>query len=266
MSRHKKHHHEEHMDESWLIPYADLLTLLLALFIILFASSKVDAKKYDTVMRSLNSAFTGGQGQFQTSSTAPVNVSPNVESKKYDEPTTASTTEPLQKAHNALNEQLQKEERELAELKQKLDAYISENQLTTQLETKLNTEKLMVTIRDRALFESGSATVKPESQKLAVTISGMLGQYPGYEVAVAGYTDNIPISKGEFSDNWELSSQRALNFMRLLFANKSLEQSNFSSTGYGEHHSIDSNDTAEGRAVNRRVEVSVLRNIKAANN
>jgi chemotaxis protein MotB len=266
MSRHKKHHHEEHIDESWLIPYADLLTLLLALFIILFASSKVDAKKYDTIMRSLNSAFTGGQGQNQVSSMVPLNISPNVDSKKYDEPTTDPATDPMLKTQNALNEQLQKEEWELAELKRKLDAYISENQLTAQLETKLNTEKLMVTIRDRALFESGSATVKPESRKLAVTISGMLGQYPGYEVSVAGYTDNIPISKGEFSDNWELSSKRAVNFMRLLLANKSLEPSNFSSTGYGEYHSMESNNTAEGRAVNRRVEVSVLRNIKAANN
>ncbi|PZE19569.1 flagellar motor protein MotB [Paenibacillus xerothermodurans] len=258
MSKHKKEHHEEHVDESWLIPYADLLTLLLALFIILFAMSNMDAKKYDILMHSLNSAFTGGTGQFQVSNVVPMNIAPNVDSKKYDAPATHA---PEQQAMAA---QLHKEERELEELKKQLDAYIEQNQLTTQLDTKLTHDRLMVTIRDRALFESGSAALKDESRKLALAISDMLAQYPGYEVQVAGFTDNVPITNGEFSDNWELSSTRAVNFMRLLLANQSVDPSLFSSTGYGEYHALESNDTAEGRAVNRRVEVSVIRNVKPA--
>ncbi|GIW50022.1 MAG: hypothetical protein KatS3mg080_0633 [Anoxybacillus sp.] len=63
--KHKKHHHEEHVDESWLIPYADLLTLLLALFIVLFASSQIDSKKFMEIARAFNSVFTGGTGALQ---------------------------------------------------------------------------------------------------------------------------------------------------------------------------------------------------------
>ncbi|MDF2961337.1 MAG: motB [Paenibacillus sp.] len=261
MARHKKEHHEEHVDESWLIPYADLLTLLLALFIILFASSQMDSKKYDSIMKSFNAAFTGGSAQFEASNLVPLAIAPNVDKSRYDQPTESSMQK--QEENAKVQEQLEKEKQQLEELKQKLDEYIKENKLSAQLETKLTNDKLIVTIRDHALFESGSAVIKADSQKLAVAIADMLGQYPGYQIEVAGYTDNIPISRGEFSDNWELSSKRALNFMRILLARQTLDPSFFSSTGYGEYRPVDTNATAEGRAKNRRVEVSVVRNIKA---
>lgn len=257
---HKKEHHEEHIDETWLIPYADLLTLLLALFIILFASSKMDAKKYDALLHSLNSAFTGGSAQFQLSNLIPVNSSPNMDNKKYDRPPGAQTDSKPDAAK--LQEQLRKEEKDLEELKQHLDKYITDNKLSTQLETKLTNDRLMITIRDRALFDSGSAAIKPESQKLAAAIGTMLSQYPGYQLEVAGHTDNVPISKGEFETNWDLSAKRALNFMKILLASSGIDPSLFSTIGYGEYHPVAANETAEGRAMNRRVEVSVIRNIK----
>lgn len=254
--RKKKHseHHEEHIDETWLIPYADLLTLLLALFIILFASSQVDSKKYDSIMRSLNSAFTGGIGTFEMSNMIPLNVVPNIDKSKYEQ---QSTTQHQQE------QQILKEQHDLEELKQKLDQYIADNKLSAELETKLTDELLMIRIRDNALFASGSATVQPQATVLAGFISDMLAQYPNYRVEVAGHTDNVPIHNAEFDTNWDLSSKRALNFMKIMLENDQVGPARFRSIGYGEFHPIDTNDTPEGRSKNRRVEVSILRSLKA---
>ncbi|PYI49971.1 flagellar motor protein MotB [Paenibacillus flagellatus] len=260
MSKKHKQHHDEHIDESWLIPYADLLTLLLALFIILFASSQVDSKKYEQIMRSLNSAFSGGVSFFEESTVVPVVTAPSSETKKKDEDAKSEQQE-LQGSPEQ-QEQIKKETAELQELKQKLDQYIADNNLSTQLETKLTNDMLMITIRDNALFASGSATVKPDAQKLAVTIGDMLTQYPQYQIEVAGYTDNIPIKNAEFETNWDLSAKRALNFMKILLQNGSIGPDRFRAIGYGEYRPIDTNDTADGRSKNRRVEVSILRTVK----
>ncbi|NRF90661.1 flagellar motor protein MotB [Paenibacillus frigoriresistens] len=262
MSKKKRHEdHEEHIDETWLIPYADLLTLLLALFIILFASSQLDSKKYDSIMRSLNNAFTGGEAPFAMSNLIPINDAANA--TKNNNKSQNPPTKEESKTDSQLAAKLQKEEKDLKELKQSMDAYIKENNMSEQLTTKLDNEKLTITISDRALFDSGSATIKQESQKLAVSMSNLLGRYPGYEVQVAGHTDNIPIRRADFETNWDLSAKRAVNFMKILLNNSEIEPASYSSVGFGEYRPIAENDTTEGRAKNRRVEVSILRNIKA---
>lgn len=260
MNKKRKPHHEDHMDETWLIPYADLLTLLLALFIILFASSEMDSKKYTSIMQSLNEAFTGGVSFFDQPQVVPLVGQPasDLHNKTED---AQSELEKLEGAEQQ-EEQIRRETAELQELKQKLDKYIQDNQLSAQLETKLTNDMLMITIRDNALFSSGSATVKPEAQKLAVTISDMLTQYPQYQIEVAGHTDNVPIHNAEFETNWDLSAKRALNFMKILLQNSQITASRFRAIGYGEYQPIDTNETEEGRAKNRRVEVSILRTIK----
>jgi chemotaxis protein MotB len=262
VSKKKKHEeHEEHVDESWLIPYADLLTLLLALFIILFASSQLDSKKYNSIMRSLNNAFTGGEAPFAVSNLIPIDDAAS--STKNDNKNQNPPTKEQSHTDSQLAAKLQKEEKDLEELKKSMDAFIKENQLNEQLTTKLDNEKLTITISDRALFDSGSATMKQDSQKLAVSIAGMLASYPGYQVEVGGHTDNIPIHRADFETNWDLSAKRSVNFMKILLNNGKIDPSSYSSVGYGEYRPIASNDTTEGRAKNRRVEVSILRNIKA---
>jgi chemotaxis protein MotB len=260
----KKRHepHEEHVDESWLIPYADLLTLLLALFIILFAMSKMDAKKYDQVMHSLNSAFSGGAGMFEMSNIVPMEIAPSDNQKKEDETKTEDSK--TQSQNQALHE-AQVQNQDLIELQKKLETFIQENGLTTQLETKLINGMLKITIRDYALFQSGSADIKPDAQKLAYNISQMLDKYVNYDVEVAGHSDNRPINTREFETNWDLSVKRSLNFMKILLMNNTkIDPSHFRSIGYGEYQPIDTNDTEEGRSKNRRVEVNIVRHINPA--
>ena len=250
MKRHKKEHHEEHADEAWLLPYADLLTLLLALFIILFASSQVDEKKYAQVMQGLNSAFSGGISVFEDSNSISLDELSSTDIKKSNE------NEQAQKLKNLIN----KEKQDMEAIKKELDAFIHENGLTMQLQTNVTSDMLKITIQDNALFDSGMAVVRPEAQRLASVISDMLSMYPDYKVEVAGHTDNIPIRNNEFDSNWDLSSRRSLNFMKYLLNSNNINHARFRSIGYGEYQPIDTNETPEGRAKNRRVDVNIIRN------
>lgn len=253
----RRHSHDEHMDESWLIPYADILTLLLALFIVLFASSSVDARKFEEMMLSFNSVLSGGSGVFEQATIVPIgNEVISRGQDKQDNPFDKSGD-----ARKELEERIKQETIELENLKEKIDQYISDNGLATELTTELNSYQLVLRISDNALYPSGSASVKPEAEKLAVAISDMLVSYPQYEVIVSGHTDDRPINTYEFKDNWVLSWKRAYNFMDILLKNEQLMPARFSPVGYGEYHPIDTNDTETGRAANRRVEVSILRTI-----
>lgn len=255
--KHKHDDHEEHADESWLLPYSDLMTLLVALFIVLYASSSVDAKKLEDMSNAFNIAFSSGNGVLENTSV----ISNGQQMTDMTKTKNMKDGQQQQQQQDMTREQLiKKEQEDLEKLKKQLDQYIEGNGLSSELETKLNQAQLMITISDNALFSSGSATVKPESRKLAVAIGNMLQQYPDYSIIVAGHTDNQPISNAEFESNWELSSKRALRFMNIVLTNPGLDRQRFSAIAYGEYQPVDTNDTVEGRAKNRRVEVSIMRN------
>ena len=116
----------------------------------------------------------------------------------------------------------------------------------------------MVTILENILFDSGKADVKLESLGIAKEMSSLLVSASPREITVSGHTDNVPIANAQFASNWELSTQRAVNFMQVLLQNKKLQPEKFSAIGYGEYRSIAPNDTQEGKAKNRRVEVFIL--------
>ncbi|WP_025028944.1 flagellar motor protein MotB [Caldalkalibacillus mannanilyticus] len=263
----KKHHHEEHVDETWLIPYADLLTLLLALFIVLFASSSVDAKKFEALAYSLNTAFKSGSGVLDypspVQSLDPTQTSlPPVGDKSVDPAEGENDVDSKEKEkENEFDETMMlKELNDLQELKQKIDHYISDKNLALSLKTELTERGLLITILDNALFDSGSAVIKSEARQLAHEISQLLYTDPPRHVEIGGHTDNRPISTSQFRDNWDLSSVRSLNFMKILLQNSKLEPHRFSATGYGEYRPVATNQSAEGRAKNRRVEVLIKPN------
>ncbi|CAH0122737.1 flagellar motor protein MotB [Paenibacillus sp. CECT 9249] len=257
MKKNKKQHHEEHADETWLIPYADILTLLLALFIVMYAISAVDIKKFNELSQAFSVAFNSGSGVLDNN--ALVTTGTRTTNKTKD------NTNKTDKEKERLS-LMMKEQENLEKVKKKLDEYIKQNGLSSQLETNLNQSQLMITISDTALFDSGRAAVKKEARNLAVVIADMLQQFPDYEIIVSGHTDNRPISTREFESNWELSSSRALQFMKILLQNTDLNPKMFSAIGYGEYHPVATNDTEAGRAQNRRVEVSIIRKYVDAEN
>jgi len=257
---------DEAFNESWLIPYADILTLLLALFIVLFASSTIDTTKFQQMMDSFNLALTGGHSVMEIGTIVPIGdemgltrISGNRSGLSAEIAGSGRNTKEDQLSE--LQERIREETEQLERLKQSLDAYITENELASQLSTELNNMQLVLRISDNALFASGSAEVSPEGRRLALAIADMLTAYPQYEVVVSGHTDNVPIHNERYRDNWDLSTARALNFMKILLGNKELDPSRFSSIGFGEYRPVADNDTPEGRAKNRRVEVSIIRNV-----
>lgn len=256
MSKRQRRHdaHEEHPDESWLLPYSDLMTLLLALFIVLYAVSSVNVSKLESLSQAFRVAFSDGLSIFEASTI--------VETGDIQSPT--DMTKRMSPAGKSKSQLQQEEQQNLEELKRQLDQYIKQNGLDTQLETQLNQTELLITIRDTALFDSGSAAIKPEARQLAQAIGTMIKPYNDYNVLVTGHTDNQPINTAEFPSNWDLSFKRAINFMKILLDASGFAPKQFSATAYGEYHPVDTNETAAGRAKNRRVEIAILRKFAVA--
>ncbi|MGG4266565.1 flagellar motor protein MotB [Peribacillus simplex] len=241
--RKKKQRHEEHIDESWLVPYADILTLLLALFIVLFASSSVDAVKFQQLSNVFNQVFTSGTGFMDFPSDSPSN--------KPTSPEQRSGAEELKKLGK-------NEQEKLTEVQERVNAYIKKNGLTDKLGTNLTDEGMLISIRENVLFESGVAEVKSENRKIAREISDLLVMDLPRSIIVSGHTDNVPIKNYRYESNWDLSVMRSVNFMKLLLENKELDPEMFSAKGHGEFKPVASNETKKGRAKNRRVEILIV--------
>jgi chemotaxis protein MotB len=244
--RKKKGHHEEHMDESWLIPYADLLTLLLALFIVLFAMSSVDAVKFQMLSKAFNDVFAGGTGVFEFQSPMPEGQMESPDERKED----------VKKNDNT--DAAAKDQLELLELQKKVNSYIEDNKLKDKLNTSLTDEGLLLTIRDNVLFESGRAEVRSRDIGIANEIADLLIMEPPRNIIISGHTDNVPISTARYESNWELSVMRAVEFMKIILKNEQLDPRWFSAKGFGEFQPVATNDTAAGKARNRRVEILIL--------
>ena len=244
--RKRKKRTEEHMDESWLIPYADILTLLLALFIVLFSMSSVDAVKFQQLSKAFNDIFVGGTGFME-------HLSPDSD---------GSDIEPLVGKNDKEGSLGAIDEKESSEMEQRVKEYIQENNLEEKLETSLTGEGLLVTIRDNVLFESGSADVRETDLQLASEIASLIVMDPPRSIIISGHTDDVPISTAQFSSNWDLSVMRAVNFMKILLENEQLNPEWFSAKGYGEFKPVASNGTVEGRAKNRRVEILIASRTK----
>lgn len=252
--RHEQQEDEVKPDESWLLPYSDLMTLLLALFIVLYSVSAVNVSKLEELSDAFRIAFSDGISVFDKAT-----IVHTGDIKSPTDMTKSLRPSGKQRSDADASSLQQAEQQYLEALQQQLNQYIEANGLSSQLETQLNHSELLITIRDNALFAPASAAVKPEARKLAVAISQMLEPYNDYEVLVSGHTDTTPINTVEFPSNWELSTKRAVNFMKILLENEAFDPQRFGAIGYGEYRPVDTNDTVEGKARNRRVEVSILR-------
>lgn len=261
MSKKRRHEdHEEHIDESWLIPYADILTLLLALFIVLYSMNSVDQKKFQDLSNAFNIALSSGQGIMDMPSVIEKGSDMDEQiggSQNEDE---QDSTAQEQLTEEQIQEILEKNEQDLSALKQEIDQYIASNGLTTSLDTSLNMSQLLITIRDNALFDSAEATVNTDGRTLALSIATMLESYPDFNIIIAGHTDNTPIRNSEFRSNWDLSAMRAVRFMDIMLSDSTLDPKRFSAVGYGEYHPVADNATSEGKSQNRRVEISIASN------
>jgi chemotaxis protein MotB len=247
----KKHvEHENH--ERWLITYADLITLLLIFFIIMYAMSKVDTSKYSILAQSLNMEFRKadsllpqGQGVMGSVSTAKANEG--------------------EKTQNAEKDRKEKEDKELREkqlqdLLEKIQRTIQQQNLQAQISATDTPRGVAVTLNDLFLFDLGKAELKKEAYPILNQLASL---FPALNttISIEGHTDNLPLATGStYRDNWGLSNERSLSVLRYFINNAALEPKQFISTGYADTRPVANNNSVENRAKNRRVEIVVLRN------
>ena len=241
----------EHDDtERWLLTYADMITLLLALFIVMFAMSSVNATKFQSLSQSLQDAFSGkilgGSSIKETGG--------SVQAEEAKPRVDQTTLQPMA----ASSPMARAEQTDFRELKARIDRLVREQGLSSRVETAIEKRGLAVKLlTDGLLFESGTADVNPGAKPLLTKIGGILATGKRHPVRVEGHTDNIPIA-GRFPSNWELASARAAGVVRVLLVTP-LKAAPFEAVGRAELDPIASNATEDGRAKNRRVEIILPR-------
>jgi len=230
--------------DRWMVSYADFITLLFALFVVMYAVAKADQKKQMQVSAAIDTAFSS-LGTFADATSKPADSAAG----KAAAPMSIIMDE------NVLSPARVKDDLEHVrrELEQKLSSQIATHSIAIQM----GRDGLVISLREAGFFSSGSATPKPESLPALRQIAASLGHTP-YDLRIEGHTDNIPIQNNEFNSNWELSTARATTIARLLLALKAIPADRLSAAGYAEFHPVAGNDTAEGRAQNRRVDLVIL--------
>jgi chemotaxis protein MotB len=238
-------------DERWLLTYADMITLLMALFMVLFSISSVNVSKYKSLSKSLNEAF-NGKNVSGGESILSNGASPNAPTSQ-ETPSITPTVQP--KPNKSKHEQ-----DELHKLQQRIEAYAQSHGLKNSLQARVSRRGLVVRLlTDNVLFDSGDARLKPGARPLLQAIGGLLESEVHRPTVVEGHTDNVPISGGGlYPSNWELSTARATSVVRFLI-DHGARAWRLSAAGYADTKPIASNSSLSGRHRNRRVEIVVLR-------
>ncbi|PTQ51659.1 MAG: Flagellar motor rotation protein MotB [Brockia lithotrophica] len=258
---------EHSTSELWLIPYADLLTLLLALFIVLFSVSQVDNKRLAALSEYFSLALQGGPGVLQNTQVVPPAQPPAIPPAPRGGKSDAGPGAPAGGSGEVVSpeekerlERILAEERLLRGIQAEVEKFAKETGLEGEFSASLTEEGLLLSIGEKALFPSGSATLTPQAEEVARHVAQLLERVMPREVIVAGHTDNVPINRPPFYSNWELSGARAINFLKaLLTYGPSLDPHHMRAVAFGEFRPVADNATEAGRAKNRRVEVFILR-------
>ncbi len=246
----RKELHRGTSHERWLVSYADFITLLFAFFVVLYASSKADQKKQAQVAQAIDSAF-HALGIFPEASRTP-NKLKNLSVFSKDEPVSPMT---IVMGEDVLAPAQVKED--LESVQQHMQRLLADQIAQHTVSVQMGKDGLVISLREAGFFHSGSAT--PETQTLPVLrqIAESLGK-TRYDLRIEGHTDNVPIHNDQFDSNWELSSARATRLARIFLATGAIPPNRISASGYAEFHPVASNDTAAGRAQNRRVDLVIL--------
>lgn len=245
----KKKHEEEHVDEAWLLPYSDMLTLLLALFIVMFAMGETDKAKFETMSKEFNVIFSGGSGAMDSSGNSIMPMNESGESQSSENSGTNIDG----------NSDSKMEQDKMVEIKQNLEEEINKQGYSDKIKVDINEEGLYISIQELALFDSGRADILNDMSPLLLKISEFIKGLSN-NIRIAGYTDDVPISNSNFRSNWDLSAIRAINVMNFMVNYGGISEEKLSIQAYGQYKPISSNDTEEGKAKNRRVEIILVRN------
>ncbi|MBW8826847.1 MAG: OmpA family protein [Acidobacteria bacterium] len=240
--------HENH--ERWLLTYADMITLLMVLFVVLFSISQTDLAKFAQLREGLASSFgtetpalKGSSGVLQG---AKVSSSDN---SQLDGGSAGITLEQAAAV----------EHQKLDNVKDQVENQLQKAGLQQQVKIENKQRGLVITVlTDDVLFDLGRANLRPEGQALMDGLSSAINTIPN-QVVIEGHTDNQPIrGGGQFATNWELSTARATTVLRYLLDHDHVAASRLSAAGYADQRPLAPNDTPEHKQLNRRVEIVVV--------
>lgn len=259
----------------WLPTFADMMTLLMCFFVLLLTFAEMDIKRYEQIAGSMSEAF-GVQRRIVAesvpmgTSVIALEFSPGVPrptpiSERYQQDDALPEPAPDAAADEAtpdleLTEQMKRNveaqiratQADAAALAEKLTAEIARG----EVEIETSGRRIVVRIRERGSFASGSAELKPEYQALMRQFRDVLAAQEG-AVEVQGHTDDVPIATARFRSNWELSSARAVSVAEPLLEGGVLDPRRLSVTGFADARPLVANDSADARALNRRVEIVI---------
>ena len=233
MMKKRKNEDERENLERWLVTYADLITLLLAFFIMMYTFSKQDAQKHQEVAQHLKAIFKGGSSIVKEGGAIGqkmVNASPG----------SAGAGREIE-----------------AELENQIAAMADANDEGQKISVFRDERGIVIRIMDRAFFDEGRAELK-EAAKSALRKIVPILEKSNNHVSIEGHTDDVPINTAEFKSNWELSTRRATEVVRHLIEKYGFQPSRISASGYAEYRPVAANDTQQNRALNRRIEIILL--------
>jgi chemotaxis protein MotB len=253
------HEAEHENEERWLLTYADMITLLMALFMVLFSIANVNKSKLESLSKSLEEAFSGkilpgGKALQSTGADSKTSTRP------APEPPIPAITSLVGDAMHAQSAAAAAHEHdEFAHIKAQIDSFTRRHGLQSKVQTSISQRGLVIRLlTDKVLFGSGMAELKPQAAPILTRVAGLLTLAGDHDVSVEGHTDNIPIRGSVYPTNWELSTARASRVVRFLIDHGAAKM-RLSATGYAALHPIAGNDSAAGRSRNRRVEIVLLR-------
>jgi chemotaxis protein MotB len=231
--RRRRRNEDNH--ERWLVSYADFMTLLFAFFVVLYSSSQVDRAR----MAKLSSAITAGFSHLGAGegSGGAVVVIPNT--------SPAPSTMPAKYGQSA------------EAIHSKLEQGLAEELERRTVAIREIPEGLVLSLREVGFFESGSATLRASSMDTFDRLGSVLSSVPA-NLRIEGHTDNVPIHTPQFQSNWELSTARASEIIRILLTREHIEPQRLSAAGYAEYHPVADNNTEDGRRLNRRVDIVIV--------
>jgi chemotaxis protein MotB len=241
----------------WMATYGDLVTLLLCFFVLLYAMSNVDQAKFAALAASFGAV---PQSIFESGSAEAINellgngIMEMPDAHTGEVPERTETTEDNRQAAQ-----------ELENMATSFKTYLAENQLEDKVTVDLTDTYIKLNLPEEVLFDSGSAELKEGALPILDVLADALIAYPASDVEVEGHADDRPINTIQYKNNWYLSSARATEVTIYLVDSKGIHPDRIVPVGYGEYKPVASNDTAEGRAKNRRVEIVIRSKYDADN-
>lgn len=274
MARNRRSEDAPQGSPAWMATFSDLMNLLLCFFVLLFAMSSVDQEKFEELVVSLSASFgimEGGSSSVIEGTKISTGVAELNDLDSYYENLGLNSEGDAEEINDkdaefdgeTVLEEVQKEGAEQSEkMAEEIKEQSEQSGISEQLQIDFTSQYVQLTLNGALLFDSAQASIRSDAVPLVDKVGDILKNYGGNMIEITGYTDSVPLlDDPKYDDNWDLSSGRAKSVLMYLVKNKGMDISKMKASGRGENNPIASNDTAEGRAQNRRVEIKIYNEI-----